>query len=62
MYKKKGWENIEKINQILIEETTRDDDLTSSHLNLGNYLCMKYTPITLVDVERFFSMYKNINR
>jgi hypothetical protein len=34
-----------------IGETTSDDDLTNSNLNLDNYLCMKYAPITLVDVE-----------
>ncbi|KAL4120582.1 hypothetical protein QTP88_013250 [Uroleucon formosanum] len=55
--KNKGWENIKKINQVLIGETTNDDDLSSSILNLDNYLCMKYAPITSVDVERSFSMY-----
>jgi len=58
--KNKGWENIKKINQVLIGETTSDDDLSSSILNLDNYLSMKYAPITSVDVERSFSMYKNI--
>lgn len=58
--KNKGWENIKKINQVLIGETTSDDDLSSSNLNLDNYLSMKYAPITSVDVERSFSMYKNI--
>ncbi|XP_025407362.1 uncharacterized protein LOC112681313, partial [Sipha flava] len=58
--KNKGWENIKKINQVLIGETTNDDDLSSSNLNLDNYLSMKYAPITSVDVERSFSMYKNI--
>lgn len=57
--KNKGWENIKKINQVLIGETTSDDDLSSSNLNLDNYLSMKYAPITSVDVERSFSMYKN---
>ncbi|KAF0711082.1 Dimer Tnp hAT domain-containing protein [Aphis craccivora] len=55
--KNKGWENIKKINQVLIGETTDDDDLSSSNLNLDS---MKYAPITSVDVERSFSMYKNI--
>ncbi|KAL4104048.1 hypothetical protein QTP88_019361 [Uroleucon formosanum] len=36
--KNKGWENIKKINQVLIGETTSDDDLSSSILNLDNYL------------------------
>ncbi|KAF0767657.1 Dimer Tnp hAT domain-containing protein [Aphis craccivora] len=58
--KNKRWENIEKINQILIGETTSDDDLSSNNLNLDNYVSMKYAPITSVDVERSFSMYKNI--
>jgi len=49
-----------KINQVLIGETTNDGDLSSSNLNLDNYLSMKYAPITSVDVERSFSMYKNI--
>jgi len=43
----------------LFFETTSDGDLTS-HLNLDNYLCMKYSPVTSVDVERPFTMYKNI--
>ncbi|XP_060862145.1 uncharacterized protein LOC132939135 [Metopolophium dirhodum] len=58
--KNKGWENIKNINQVLIGETTSDDDLSSSNLNLDNYLSMKYAPITSVDVERSFSIYKNI--
>ncbi|XP_016655804.1 uncharacterized protein LOC107882241 isoform X1 [Acyrthosiphon pisum] len=58
--KNKGWGNIKNINQVLIGETTTDDDLSSSNLNLDNYLSMKYAPITSVDVERSFSMYKNI--
>ncbi|KAL4126569.1 hypothetical protein QTP88_010789 [Uroleucon formosanum] len=58
--KNKGWENIKKINQVLIGETTSNDDLSSSILNLDNYLSMKYAPITSVDIERSFSMYKNI--
>ncbi|XP_029343180.1 uncharacterized protein LOC115033737 [Acyrthosiphon pisum] len=58
--KNKGWENIKKINQVLIGETTIDEDLSSSNLNLDNYLCTKYALITSVDVERSFSMFKNI--
>ncbi|KAE9538874.1 hypothetical protein AGLY_005456 [Aphis glycines] len=58
--KNQGWENIKKINQVLIGETTSDDDLSSSNFNLDNYLSMKYAPITSVNVERSFSIYKNI--
>jgi hypothetical protein len=47
--KNKEWENIEKLNQVLIGETTIDNNLTSSIHNLDNYLCMKYAPITSVD-------------
>lgn len=58
--KNKEWENIKKINQLLTGETTNDDDLNKSNISLDNYLCLKYAPITSVDVERSFSMYKNI--
>jgi len=45
-------ENIKKVNQVFNGETTSDDDLISSYLNLDNYLYLKYTRITSVDVER----------
>jgi hypothetical protein len=41
--KNKGWKNIKQMNQVLIGETTNDDDLIISNFNLNFYLCMKYS-------------------
>lgn len=57
MTKNKGWKNIKNINDVLIGKS---NDLNCSYFNLDNYLCVKYAPITLVDVEKSFSMYTNI--
>lgn len=41
-----------KINIVLIGEATNNVDSNSSNFSLDNYLWMKYTAITSVDVER----------
>lgn len=48
------------INEVLIGEATNDDDLSSSHFSINNYLYMKYIPLILANVERSFSMFKHI--
>jgi len=57
--KNKGFEFIQQISNILIDETTVIDGLPDE-LSIQDFIYFKYAPITSVDVERSFSIYKNL--
>jgi hypothetical protein len=59
MAKNKGFEFIQQISNILIDETTLIDGLPEK-LSIQDLIYFKYAPITSVDVERRFSVYKNL--
>lgn len=56
-----GWENVKWINQVLlIGETTDDAVLETSNLDKIIYVWNRYATIILVDVEKSFSLRKNV--
>ena len=57
--KNKGFEFIHQISNILIDETTVIDGFPEE-LSIQDFIYFKYAPITSVDVERSFSIYKNL--
>jgi len=46
------------ISKILEEENVKN--IIPEDLNASDITCMKYTPINNADIERSFSMYKNL--
>ncbi|KAL4131518.1 hypothetical protein QTP88_008813 [Uroleucon formosanum] len=58
LLKNKGWKQLLDINTILCGVSS--DEINYHGFDLNETSCMKYAPITSVDVERSFSMYKNI--
>jgi hypothetical protein len=59
LLKNKGWKQLLDINTILCGVSS--DEINYHRFDLNETSCMKYAPITSVqDVERSFSMYKNI--
>jgi hypothetical protein len=58
IFKYKGWKQLLDINTILCGVSS--DEIIYHGFDLNETSCMKYAPITSVDVERSFSMYKNI--
>jgi hypothetical protein len=57
--KNKGFEFIQQISNILIDEKTVIEGLPEE-LSIQDFIYFKYAPITSVDVERSFSIYKNL--
>lgn len=55
--KNNGWVELQKINSI---HNGTALNINVEQYNLNDLVYMKYAPITSVDVERSFSMYKNI--
>lgn len=55
--KNKGLEILRKINAILLGENVQFEDIYQDPTILN---CFKYAPTTSVDVERSFSVFKNI--
>lgn len=58
LMKNKGWKQLLDINNIL--SGVSSVELNYHGFDLNETSCMKYAPITSVDIERSFSMYKNI--
>ena len=58
LLKNKGWKQLLDINAILCGVST--NEIKYHGFDLNETSCMKYAPITLVDVEHSFSIYKNI--
>lgn len=48
--KTERWRNIKQISKILIGKTINHDNFKNSNFNLDNCLCMKYAPITSIDI------------
>ncbi|XP_025204634.1 uncharacterized protein LOC112601309 [Melanaphis sacchari] len=57
--KNKGYQLLIKISNILSGDEETFDGLPED-MNINDLIYFKYAPITSVDVERSFSMYKNI--
>ncbi|KAL4143683.1 hypothetical protein QTP88_005988 [Uroleucon formosanum] len=58
LLKNKGWKQLLDINTILCGVSS--DEINYHGFDLNETSCMKYAPITSMDVECSFSMYKNI--
>uniref|UniRef100_A0A2S2NPE7 Uncharacterized protein n=1 Tax=Schizaphis graminum TaxID=13262 RepID=A0A2S2NPE7_SCHGA len=57
--KNKGYQLLIKISNILSGDEETFDGLPEE-MNINDLIYFKYAPITSVDVERSFSMYKNM--
>jgi len=57
--KNEGFQTLSKISKIMSGEETITDGLPED-LQVNDFIHFKYAPISSVDVERSFSVYKNI--
>jgi len=57
--KNPGYKIMKTISKILEGEINGNNELPED-LNASDIACMKYTPINTAEIERSFSMYKNV--